>query len=81
MRIIFIVILLGLLLLQAPPPKVEAIVPACPAGYEEGYVWGKCFQYLDGCYGIRDNETTNSIILCPLACCQDYNGGQYVSLR
>lgn len=78
MRIIFIVILLGLLLVLMPSaPKAEAVAPACPAGYEYGYVWTPCFEYqgVEGCYGIRDDGMTNSVISCPLACCEDnYDG-------
>ena len=85
MRIIFIVGLLGLLMLQEPIPasKTEATSPVCPAGYEQGYVWTECFEYqgVDGCYGIRDNGITNSVISCPQACCEDNYGGQFVSVR
>lgn len=96
MRIIFIVILLALAVLLGLlaaqhrivlVPGVEAAA-SCPVEYEpsqgiEGYVWTPCFEYqgVDGCYGIRDNGITNSVISCPQACCEDNYGGQFVSVR
>lgn len=88
MKIIFAVILLGPLLLQAPLSSTKAAPLVCPVGYEpengiEGYVWTPCFKYqgVDGCYGIRDDGMTNSVISCPQACCEDNYGGQFVSVR
>ena len=58
--------------------KAQAVQPdtslTCPEGYEHGYVWTDCFQYNgEGCYGIRYNGVTNSVVSCPLACCiEDY---------
>lgn len=67
----------------APTPAVNVLTSACPVGYEKGYVWTPCFRYEgdDGCYGIRDNGMTNSVISCPQACCEDNYGGQFVSVR
>lgn len=81
MKVLSILMLLSLLLLAPATSKAEAVVPACPAGYERGYVWTDCAPISgEGCYGIRDNGITNSVISCPMACCEDDYGG-YVEWR
>jgi len=59
---------------EAPTPISQTGV--CPVGYEpadgyEGYVWMPCQAYGDDCYSIRDDGMTNSVVLCPIACCFD----------